>query len=70
MPLNPRLKLAIFTSGTSQTVVARKTGIDESRLSRIINGHAEPTPDEQKVLARALRKPVDELFPGSEAVAS
>lgn len=62
------LKIAIWDSGKPQIVVAQKAKIHETRLSKIVHGHLEPTADEQKALARVLRRPIDELFP--EALAS
>ena len=69
MAINPQLKLAIFESGDPQVVIAKRAGVDETRLSRIIRGHVEATASERKALARALRLPVDDLFP-TEALAS
>lgn len=66
---NAALKLAILTSGQTQTDIARKTDIHESRLSRIIRGHMEASDDEKKRIARALRAPAEELFPAAEASA-
>lgn len=65
---NKALKHAIVDSDRTQRVIARRTRIDETRLSRIISGQAFPFPREVKALARVLGKPVDELFP--EEVAS
>jgi plasmid maintenance system antidote protein VapI len=63
MALNTALKLAIMTSPVrTQTVLAKKTGIHESRLSRIIQGHDDATDDEKIAIAKALRKPQTELF--------
>jgi transcriptional regulator with XRE-family HTH domain len=66
MAPNTALKTALFETGTSQLEVAQKTGIHESRLSRIVRGHSEPSDDEKKLIARALGKPVTQLF-SSEA---
>jgi transcriptional regulator with XRE-family HTH domain len=62
MGMNSTLKLAIFNSGHSQIEIAKKVGIHETRLSKIVRGHVEPSADEQRVLARVLRKPAEELF--------
>lgn len=59
------LRTALFNSGQKQIEIAKKADIHETRLSKIARGHVEATPDERKALARVLRKPVDELFPGS-----
>jgi len=36
--------------------------ISESRLSRIITGHLEPTPEEKRLFAWKLQKKVSDLF--------
>jgi len=46
-----------------QYAVAAKTGITESRLSRLANGHSTPKPEEVRVLARVLRCKPEEIFP-------
>lgn len=63
MPKNKALILAMLDRETTQIKTARQTGIHQSRLNRIVNGHDEATPDEKKALAKALRRPVAELFP-------
>lgn len=68
MAKNRHLVLAILDRETTQIEVARKAGIHESRLSRLVNGHDEPTADEKKAIAKALRTSIDQLFP--EAIAS
>lgn len=62
MSLNATLKLAIFQSGRTQTEIAKQTGIDETRLSRIVRGHVEASEDEQKLIAKALKQPASSLF--------
>jgi len=62
MALNTALKLAILTSGKTQTTIAREIDITESRLSRIVHGHEEATDDEKKLIAKAVRRPKAELF--------
>lgn len=62
------LVIAILDRDITQIEIAKKARMHESRLSRIINGHDVPTPDEKKALARILRRTVDQLFPSSEAV--
>jgi transcriptional regulator with XRE-family HTH domain len=63
MARNTTLKSVIFDSGTTQLSVAQKTGIPESRLSKIVRGHVEASDVERKLIAKVLRKPVGELFP-------
>lgn len=63
MPKHRRLVIAILDRDITQTEIAKKTGIHESRLSRIVNGHDEADDDEKKALAKVLRVPLDQLFP-------
>ncbi len=60
---NIALKIAIVLAGESQTDLSARTGIERTRLNKVINGAAEPKPDEQRVLARALRRKIADLFP-------
>ena len=70
--LIPRATLrdAIFRSGRLQREIARAAGISEADLSRIVRGRMNPTEDEQKAIAKALRQPIDRLFSEEESVAS
>ncbi len=56
------LAMAIKESGWKQYRVAEEAGMTELRLSQIKHGRAEPTDDEQRALARVLRKPVSRVF--------
>jgi transcriptional regulator with XRE-family HTH domain len=67
MAFNLALKVAIVESRIPQIAIAEKTGIHESRLSRIIHGYLEPREDEKAAIARALRRPVHQLFPSEAA---
>lgn len=68
MPKNLALKIAIVESERSQVEIAKDADIPESRLSKLVNGHDEPTDTERKSLAKILKKKPAQLFP--EAVAS
>lgn len=59
---NAALRDAIFRTGTSQTLIARRAGINESRLSRIVRGWVEANDDERQRIAKALRVSVDDIF--------
>jgi transcriptional regulator with XRE-family HTH domain len=67
--MNLPLKLAIVASRFSQIELAGKIGIHESRLSKIVRGHIEPNDAERASIAKALRKPVADLFAGHQEVA-
>ena len=64
MSLIPRATLrdAIFRSGRSQREIARAAGIGEAELSRIVRGRMNPTPEEQKAIAKVLRQDPVQLF--------
>ncbi len=64
------LARAIFDSGQSQRAIAKKAQIEESKFSKIVNGWREASEDEQKRVARVLRRPIADLFPEDEAKAS
>lgn len=60
------LKVAILRADppmNTQREVARALGITEVRLSRIVHGVADPTPDERRHLARILKTTQAALFP-------
>ena len=59
------LRLEIFRRGFIQADLAREADMSESRLSRIVNGRAQPADFEIKNLAKALGVNRDEL-PGFE----
>lgn len=59
------LKIAIVEESTTQRMLARETGIAESRVSAIVCGWVRPRPTERAAIARVLTRPVDVLFPES-----
>ena len=67
MAKNLPLKHAITDSGLSQYAVARAAKIHDTKLSAIVNGWREPSPDEQKAIAKVLRRKVSDVFPLAEA---
>jgi transcriptional regulator with XRE-family HTH domain len=58
----PNLKLQIFRRGAHQNQLARKLGIDETVLSKIIHGYRNPTVSQRKLLAGYLEVDEDWLF--------
>lgn len=69
-PATP-LGSVIARSGVKQTWIAEETGIEKIRLNRICRGRLSPSDREKRLIARALRRRVVDLFPGtSDAVAS
>jgi len=57
-----QLKMAVVRLGVPQYVVAKRAGLSETRLSRIVQGRLQPTPDERRRLARVLGASENELF--------
>ncbi len=60
--------IAIKRSGLKQYEVAEIAGIGNPLLSNIVTGRVVPSDEEKKSIAKALKKPIGELFP--EAMAS
>jgi transcriptional regulator with XRE-family HTH domain len=67
---NIALKVAIAATGRTQREVADEVGLNESRLSLIVNGHWNPDDRTQATLAATLGRTVDELWPAREDVAA
>lgn len=64
MPTLPNfsLKIALLRKGVSQRDLAFETGIDESRISRIIRGYEVPTEEMKKSISQFLGIKEGELF--------
>ena len=60
--MNLKLKVRMLEKGVSQYALARQLGIQDSRLSRILNEWTDPTPQEQNEIASALNSQASELF--------
>ena len=58
----PNLKLQIFRRGSHQNELAKAVGIDETVLSKIINGYRDPSPRQRKLLATYLEAEEAWLF--------
>lgn len=56
------LKLQLFKAGIHQNRLARELGIDETALSKIINGYREPSEAQRKLLADFLKVEEKWLF--------
>lgn len=59
---NTPLKLAIVASGRTQRDIAALARLGEVRLSAIITGRIVPSAAEKRAIARALRRPLEDLF--------
>ena len=60
--MNLRLKTRIIEKGIRQYDVAQQVRMTETRLSRVITGRIDPTPEEEIKIADALGVPREELF--------
>ena len=58
----PNLKLHIWQSGIHQNRLAREIGIDETLLSRIVNGYRQPSAETRSRIAQFFRVDEDWLF--------
>jgi len=61
--MNLALKTRILASGKSQISLARKIGISEPQLSKIVGGWVEPSEKLKEKIARALGCGLEEVFP-------
>jgi transcriptional regulator with XRE-family HTH domain len=58
----PNLKLQMWRSGMRQNRLARMVNVDETMLSRIVNGFRKPAPVVRAKIAVALKSDQDWLF--------
>jgi len=58
----PNLKLQLWKTGIRQNRLAKSLGVDETILSKIVNGFREPTPQLRDRIAALLQSDVDWLF--------
>ena len=61
----PNLKLQIWRTGLRQNRLAKMLGMDETILSKIVNGFREPGPLLRERIATALQSDADWLFEAS-----
>ena len=67
-PVYPNLKLQMWRTGLRQNRLARMLNIDETNLSRIVNGFRKPAPELKQRIAAALASDQEWLFePGTPA---
>jgi transcriptional regulator with XRE-family HTH domain len=58
----PNLKLKLWSTGMKQNRLALMLGMDETMLSKVINGFREATPDIRKRIANLLQADEAWLF--------
>jgi DNA-binding XRE family transcriptional regulator len=61
--VNVSLKVMLLTKGRSQLWLARKVGVCEATLSKIICGWRNPPLELQEKIAHALECNVEQIFP-------
>jgi transcriptional regulator with XRE-family HTH domain len=66
IPMYPNLKLQLWKAGIRQNRLSRMLEIDESSLSKIINGFREPSADLRGRIAELLGCDADWLFEPAE----
>jgi transcriptional regulator with XRE-family HTH domain len=62
MPMYPNLKLQIWKTGIRQNRLAQMLGMDETMLSRIVNGYRDASPELRERVAGLLHSDVAWLF--------
>jgi transcriptional regulator with XRE-family HTH domain len=58
----PNLKLQLWKTGLRQNRLAQRLNIDETVLSRIVNGFRQPSDTLKLRIAEALQSDIDWLF--------
>ena len=59
---NTRLVLAMLEHHHHNRSLAAACGVGEHTISRIVNQRQDPTPETKLRIARALKRPVQDLF--------
>lgn len=62
----PNLKLQLWRTGIRQNRLAQSLGIDETMLSKIVNGFREPSPQMREKIALLLNSDEQWLFERAE----
>lgn len=58
----PNLKLQLWRSGIRQNCLAKMVGVDETVLSKIVNGYRQPTAELRAKIAATLERDEHWLF--------
>lgn len=66
----PNLKMEIWLSGVRQNRLARELSLDETVLSKVINGYRQPSPRLRALLAQYFNKTENWLFQTEPASAA
>lgn len=63
----PNLKLQLWRTGLRQNALAKLLGVDETILSKIVNGYREPNAELRQRIAAVLERDPEWLFSRWEA---
>jgi len=66
----PNLKLQLWKTGVRQNRLAQMLVMDETALSKIVNGYREPSPELQERIAKLLECDAAWLFERTDNLAS
>lgn len=58
----PNLKLQLWRTGIRQNLLAKMLDLDETVLSKIVNGYREPNPELRAKIATLLKREESWLF--------
>jgi transcriptional regulator with XRE-family HTH domain len=58
----PELAAELARRGLNYQYVASRAGCSTGTIGQVVHGHLQPTANLQERIARALERPVDELF--------
>jgi len=64
----PNLKLQLWRAGIRQNRLAQSLGIDETMLSKIVNGFRQPSPQMREKIALLLKSDEEWLFAREEPI--
>jgi transcriptional regulator with XRE-family HTH domain len=70
--MNKALRIAIIAREPQlpQWKIAKRIGVDDSRMSGFVHGRHEPTPKQKRALARVLKTSVEQIFPSPDSVSA
>ena len=65
--MNRPLRIAIVERYNTQADFAQAIGCDDARVSRVVRGRKELSPEEREKWAHALNREAEDLFPSETA---
>lgn len=69
-PIHERVKAHVKHAKLTHAGLAKKTGWDEQRVYRVLNGKTDLSAEDMELLARVLKVTVADLYRAPEAKAS